>query len=107
MSKAYHNLSVRLEQAFDEIDSDIVMDLRSTDIEYAVLREQLTQMKQENPFISIIFKGAGKIHLSTEDHAVLVEYLKLYSKADNLERQHLYFRGHTDAFAYLKKINLL
>lgn len=28
-------------------------------------------------------------------------------KADNMEREHIYFRGHTDGFAYLQKIGAL
>ena len=29
---------------------------------------------------------------------------RLYLQADNMERKHIYFRGHTDGFSYLKKI---
>ena len=28
-------------------------------------------------------------------------------KADNMEREQIYFRGHTDGFAYLQKIGAL
>ncbi|MDY2650979.1 MAG: hypothetical protein SOV79_00010 [Eisenbergiella porci] len=32
------------------------------------------------------------------------KFIRLYMQADNMEREHIYFRGQADAFAYLKKI---
>lgn len=107
MSETYFDLSMRLEQSFDEIDSDIMMDLRSTSGEYAALHDQLTKMKQQNPVINKVLKGAEEAHLGAEEHAILAEYLRLYRRMDYMERQQLYFRGHTDAFSYLKKINMI
>ena len=52
-------------------------------------------------------EGDGEVHLSTEEHAVLIKYLRLYRKLDDMEREHIYLRGHADAFAYLKKIKAL
>lgn len=31
-------------------------------------------------------------------------YFRLSLKKDNIERKQIYFRGHTDGYAYLKKI---
>ena len=49
----------------------------------------------------------GEIHLTAEGHAVFVHYLRLSRKPDNMEHLQLYFRGHTDAVAYLKKIKAI
>ena len=43
----------------------------------------------------------GEIHLTAEEHAAFVQCLRLSRKLD--KRLQLYFRGHTDAVAYLKK----
>ena len=52
-------------------------------------------------------EGDCEIHLTDEEHAVLLRYLHLYRKMDDMERLHIYFRGQTDAVAYLKKIKVI
>mgnify|MGYP001092837353 CR=1 FL=1 len=39
--------------------------------------------------------------------AVLANYFKLQFRLESMERQQIYFRGHTDCFAHLKKIGAL
>ena len=107
MSDTFYDLTKRISDSFDEIDSDIVTDLADTNAEYAALRQQLGDLKKQNPFINEVFDGSGEIMLSDEQHGVLREYFRLYLKADNMERQQIYFRGHTDNFAYLKKIDAI
>lgn len=51
-----------------------------------------------------LMEGSGEIQLTAEEHAIFVQYLRLIRKWDDMERQQFYFRGHTDAVAYLKKI---
>ena len=89
MSEFYPDLPDRLKMSFSEIDSDIVVDLRKTDAEYVALYRELAEIKQQHPFIDTILEGEGAIKLSAE------------------ERRHIYFRGHTDAYAYLKEIGAL
>lgn len=107
MRDTYLDLPTRIEDGFAEIDSDIMIDLRDTNEEYADLQEQLSNLKQQHPFIDKVMEGEGEIHLSGEEHAVLLRYLHLYRKMDDMERLHIYFRGQTDAVAYLKKIKAI
>ena len=107
MNNTYFDLPSRIEDDFSQIDSKIVIDLRNTNEEYASLQEQISNLKQQHPFIDKIMEDDGEIHLSDEEHAVLIRYLRLYRKIDDMERLHIYFRGQTDAVAYLKKIKVI
>ena len=73
MRETYLDLPSRLEDAFPEIDNDIMIELRN-----------------EN-----------------EEYAAFTQYLHLVCQRDDMERQQIYFRGHTDAVAYLKKIKAI
>ena len=42
-----------------------------------------------------------------EQYAPQVEYFRLSLKKDNIDRKQIYFRGHTDGYAYLKKIGII
>lgn len=107
MRDTYLDLPSRIEDGFAEIDSDIMIDLRDTNEEYADLQEQISNLKQQYPFIDNVMEGDGEIHLTDEEHAVLLRYLRLYRKMDDMKRLHIYFRGQTDAVAYLKKIKAI
>lgn len=107
MSDTYFSLPERLEDAFAEIDSDIVTDLGKTNEEYAEIRQKLSDMKKDYPFIMQVMEEDGEIHLSAEEHAVFVRHLRLSWKLEDMERLQIYFRGHTDAVAYLKKIKAI
>ena len=73
MRETYLDLPSRLEDAFSEIDNDIMIELR-----------------KEN-----------------EEYVAFTQYLHLVRQRDDMERQQIYFRGHTDAVAYLKKIKAI
>ena len=107
MSEFYPDLPDRLKMSFSEIDSDIVVDLRKTDAEYAALYRELAEIKQQHPFIDTILEGEGAITLSAGEHAALSQAVRLMRKLESMERRHIYFRGHTDAYAYLKEIGAL
>lgn len=107
MSDSYFDLPSRIEDAFPEIDSDIVTDLRKTSEEYADIQQQISDMKKQFPFITEMMEGTGEMHLTAEEHASFVKCLRLSRKLDDMERMQLYFRGHTDATAYLKKIGAI
>ncbi|HCC34791.1 MAG TPA: hypothetical protein DEQ02_03835 [Ruminococcaceae bacterium] len=103
----YYNLVNRIEDAFSEIDSDISTDLFHTDTEYAALRREADQLQQAHPVIERILEGAGAISLSEKEHAAFVRYTGLKVQTEEAERRQIYFRGHTDSFAYLKKIGAI
>ena len=107
MSDTYFDLPSRLEDSFPEIDSDIVTDLRKTSEGYADIQQQISDLKQQHPFIMKVLEGTGEIRLTAEEHAAFVQCLRLSLQLDDMERMQFYFRGHTDAVAYLKKIKAI
>ena len=54
-----------------------------------------------------LLDGSDEISLTAEEHAAFVQYLHLVRERDDMERQKIYFRGHTDAVAYLRKIKAI
>ena len=52
MSDNYFDLPSRIEDAFAEIDSDIVMDLLNTDEDYAVLSDRMHKLKTQYPSLT-------------------------------------------------------
>lgn len=107
MSNTYFDLPSRLEDDFPKIDSDIVMNLCDTNKEYAEMFQQVSELNQKYPFIEKVIEGNDEVHLTTDEHETLVRYFRLVRRMENMERLQIYFRGHTDAVAYLKKINAL
>jgi hypothetical protein len=102
--ETFYDLAERITDAFPEIDSDICTNLFHTDDEYAELRREADKLQQAHPIIARVPEGSGAISLSAEEHAALVRYIGIQRDIEGLERKHIYFRGHTDGFAYLKKI---
>ena len=107
MSDTYFDLPSRLEDSFSEIDSDIVTDLRKNSEEYDEIQQQISDLKKRCPCIMKVMEDKGEIQLTTEEHAAFVQCLRLLRKLDDMERLQLYFRGHTDAVAYLKRIKAI
>jgi hypothetical protein len=104
---SYYNLAERIEDAFLEIDSDITTNLKKTDSEYAAMRRESLEMQQNCPAIVHALEGSGAISLTADEHEALLRYLDLERQIEDIERKKLYFRGHTDCFAYLKKIGII
>ena len=107
MKETYFDLPERIKKSFSEIDSDIVTDLFKSDTEYAELMRQVSDLKKRSPFIDHVLEDTGEVSLTAEQHTELIRYLTLYRRMEELERLHIYFRGHTDAYAYLKRIGAL
>lgn len=103
-TEGYKDLIKRIEDGFMEIDNDIIVDLRKQDASYLALCRQIGDMERDYPFILNVTEGEGDVSLTAEEHRVLVEYFRLSLKKDNIERKQIYFRGHTDGYAYLKKV---
>ena len=107
MSDSYFDLPSHIEDAFAEIDSDIVMDLLNTGEDYAALSDRMDKLKTQYPVICKMNEGSGDIHMTAEEHRAYVAYLSHVRQMEDMERQHIYFRSHTDAVAYLKKIKAI
>jgi len=103
----YYNLAQRIEDAFSEIDSDISTALFKTDSEYAALRRETDGLQQNYPVIEKVLESEGAISLTADEHAALVRYISLTRQIEESERRQIYFRGHTDNFAYLKRIGAI
>ena len=104
MSDQYTPMIERISEEYDESDSNMVLELAATDQEYADLKQEMSELKHQNPFIENLLDGDGEVQITAQEHEILNQYLRLYLRADNMERKHIYFRGHTDGFSYLKKI---
>ena len=107
MGDTFFDLPTRLACFFPEIDSDIVTDLRKNSEEYDEIQQQISDLKKRFPCIMKVMEDKGEIQLTTEEHAAFVQCLRLLRKLDDMERLQLYFRGHTDAVAYLKRIKAI
>lgn len=101
---SYTDLAQRIEESFAEIEDEAIADFRKTDETYAALYQQIAKLKADNPFIGKVMDGSGDISLTAEEHEVLIEYFRLRFRLDDMERQRLYFRGHTDCISYMKKV---
>jgi hypothetical protein len=106
-NSSYTDLAQRIEESFAEIEDEAISDFRETDEEYNALYQQILRLKENNPFIRKVIDGNGEISLTAEEHEVLTEYFRLRFRLDDMERQRLYFRGHTDCISYLKKVGAL
>ena len=93
-----------LEDNFLEIASGVTASLRDTDEEYATLFEKRMELQKRFPCIQATLEGDGEVSLTAEEHKGLLEYLGVVNDMENIERLCLYYSGHRDCFAYLKKI---
>ena len=98
------DLVERIKDSFMEIDSDIMVDLKKQDIEYADMCQKLGEMESRYPFILEVTEGSGAISLTAEEHEIVRKYMSRMFEKETIERCQIYFRGHTDGYVYLKKI---
>ena len=78
MRDSYFDLPSRIEDAFAEIDSDIVMDLLNTDEDYAALSDRMDKLKTQYPVIDKMNEDSGEIRMTAEEHRAYVDYMKRY-----------------------------
>ena len=101
------DLVERIKDSFMEIDSDIMVDLKKQDIEYADMCQKLGEMESRYPFILEVTEGSGAISLTAEEHEIVRKYMSRMFEKETIERCQIYFRGHTDGYVYLKKIGVV
>ena len=101
------DLVERSKDSFMEIDSDIMVDLKKQDIEYADMCQKLGEMESRYPFILEVTEGSGAISLTAEEHEIVRKYMSRIFEKETIERCQIYFRGHTDGYVYLKKIGVV
>jgi hypothetical protein len=100
----YQSLPDRIKDGFPEIDNEITTELRKRDEGYLALFRESDNLQSEFPVIMEVLEGEGEISITADEHAALVRYLAVKQEMEDMERRHIYFRGHTDTFAYLKEI---
>lgn len=102
-----NNLVKRMEELFYEIDNDIAINLLHSNEEYSKLYYRRIEIQQQHPAVQKAVDGEGGVSLSKDEHKALIEYLSVNEQEDSMERLEIYFQGHADCMAYLKKIGVL
>ena len=92
----FYDLVERIKDNFMEIDSDIMVDLKKQDEDYANMCQDLE-----------VTEESGAISLTAEEHDIMRKYMSRMFEKETIERCQIYFRGHTDGYAYLKKIGAI
>jgi hypothetical protein len=103
----FSGMTENLEDNFQEIASGVTDSLRDTDEGYSALFDKRLDLQQRFPCIQAVIEGGGAVSLTAEEHAGLLEYLAVVGDMENIERLRLYYAGHRDCFAYLKKIGVI
>ncbi|MCL2544289.1 MAG: hypothetical protein FWE77_00060 [Clostridia bacterium] len=106
-NEAFLGLFAQLEDMFGEIDSNLTVALRNSDAEYAALQKYQRELAERFPFIERMLEGRDVLSLSAEEHAGLQEYRGVTHQIESCERLNLYYAGHRDCFAYLRKIGVI
>ena len=103
----YVDLIKRIEGMYDEIDNEVVVGMLDSDEEYAAMRKRVTEMQEAHLFIPEVVDNDKAVSLTAEEHGILLQYLDLVREVEDVERRQIYFRGHSDCFAYLKRIGAI
>ena len=84
MRETYLDLPSRLEDAFSEIDNDIMIELRNEKEEYAELLQKISDLKQKAPFLTDLLESSGEIRLTAKEYAAFTQYLHLVRQRDDI-----------------------
>lgn len=52
----------------DKSDNNMVLELVDTDQEYAVLKQQMSELKHQHPFIEKLLEDDGEIQINAQEH---------------------------------------
>ena len=103
----YCDLAERFKEYIMEINNDIIVDLKNQNEEYAAMCHELGEMEKKYPFILEMLDGEGAISMTLEEHEILQKYMSMIFQKETIELCQIYFRGHTDGYAYLKRIGAI
>jgi hypothetical protein len=100
-------LPEHIDELFSEMDSQIVVALQESDEGYAALARERDGVTRSFPKIEQWLEGSGALTLSAEEHAGLAKYTALTAKTEDMERRAIYYAGHRDCIAWLRKIDAI
>jgi hypothetical protein len=107
MKDEQFSLPEHIDELFSAMDSQIVVALRESDEEYAALAREKDEAVRDFPQIEQWLEGSGALTLTAEEHAGLARHTLLTAKAEDMERRAIYYAGHRDCIAWLRKIGAL
>ncbi|CAM3282089.1 MULTISPECIES: DUF6664 family protein [Paenibacillus] len=96
----------RLEQVFDDLDNEVTRRLRNEEA-YMMWVQRRVEIQLQHPFIKGIMDGDAGVFPSDQDYQAWLEVQKTLDETIRMERMALYWQGHADCYAYLKKIGAL
>jgi len=107
INEASLGLFAQLEDMFEEINSNLTVALQGSDEEYAAMQKDRKELAEKFPFIEPMLEDGDGLSLSAEEHAGLQEYLFATIAMEYRERLNLYYAGHRDCLAYLRRISMI
>lgn len=96
-----------INENFPDLDDAIVNALPEKDERYATLIAQEQELKERFPGINSWLEDEGPLTLSAEEHAALGEYIGITAEMEGIERLEIYYAGHNNCIAYLKKAGVI
>ena len=107
VNEATPGLFSQFEDMFVETSSNLAFALRDSDEEYAAMRKHWWELAERFPFIQPMLENGDGLSLSVEERAGLQEYRGVIIEMEYRERLELYYAGHCDCFAYLRRIGVV
>ena len=81
--------------------------LRTKNLEYANLRNQVCKIKEDFPNILALLEDNEIENLNTEECKYLQKLLSLYSRMVDYEDREIFFLGARENYFYFKNMNLI
>lgn len=72
MSDQYTPVIKRISEEYDERDSNMVLELATTDQEYADLKQEMSKLKHQHSFIEKLLQGKGEVQITAWEHGILI-----------------------------------
>lgn len=74
--------------------------------EYQELREKAGDLSEKCPAIYPLIHGIGMVKLTSEEHRIFAEYLKVKDRTEQLEREYHYYLGLATILPFTQNIQL-
>jgi hypothetical protein len=101
------DLAQRIDDIYDEIDSDVCVYLSRKDDDYIALHREHSELTSKFPFIERMTDGTVPASLNADEIAALARFMVLNHEMICAELKAMYYRGHADCLAYLRKFGAI